>query len=87
VLSTGRSAVLDLDAFTHIIPRDDPVDPVNLTVNVDFTVVVDVGLEPDPSPRDVLPSHLGRDGQADAVPGEREADGAALLDIGVLLPP
>ncbi len=62
------------------------VDPVDLTVNVDFTVVVDVGLEPDSSPGDVLPPHLRRDGQADAIPGEREADGTALLDVAVLLP-
>src|SRR5215813_9354642 len=82
VPGTGHRAGTHLDAMLGVEADDDTGATVDLAVDPDFAVVVDVGLEPHAraGQRDAADGcgHL----DLDAVPGEGEADRAALADIG-----
>ena len=66
------------------VAGDHPFVPVYLAVDVDLTVVVNIGLKPDPLTCHHLAFDLLRDAYFEPVPGEGESRGAALLNVPVL---
>ena len=49
VFRARNRALLDEDPLGRVVACDDPQVPVDVTVHVDLSVVVDIGLEPDPA--------------------------------------
>ncbi len=76
--------IFNQDPFRSIIPGHDPFVSVNMSIDENFTVVINICFEPYPSTGNILTLYLFGYGEFDAVPGKSETYGMSFLDVCVL---
>src|SRR5215510_7415713 len=81
-----HSTVTDLDALRGVDANDDASTAVDLAIDPDFSIVVNVRLEPYARASQVDPIETCGNLYSNAIPGKGETDGAALPNVGTDIP-